>query len=370
MLVVISILIIVIGLFLIFKLLNRSDDDKLDKNVSKKSWGRNTNTSIGKKPNKKSIFFQIFTPSHQYNKEAIAWCTDFLAIEEKVLIMMLNNRHLYYKQFRLSKRSGGFRTIFAPNPILLSVQKTIYSRILLPVNIHPAAKGFRQKMSIVDNAKVHLGKEEVLKVDIRDFFGSVKRYSVVSVFKKIGYPPNIANILSLLCTLDGKLPQGAPTSPALSNIVFSQYEIDKDLTYLASQHELIYTRYADDLTFSGEKIAVNTLLPIITEILSKSKFDLKTSKTRYLTEKKRKIITGISVSSGEKMTIPKKKKREVRKNVHYILTRGLAQHQKAIASNDPAYLKRLIGYLNFWLQVEPQNQYVIKSLRELKKLHV
>lgn len=83
---------------------------------------------------------------------------------------------------------------------------------------------------------------------------------------------------------------------------------------------------------------------------------------------KRKIITGISISSGEKLTIPKAKKREIRKNVHYILTKGLTGHQRHIKSTDPAYLKRIIGYLNFWHSVEPENQYVIDSINSLKKL--
>ena len=169
-----------------------------------------------------------------------------------------------------------------------------------------------------------------------------------------------------LCTLENKLPQGAVTSPTLSNII--AYDMDMKLASVAEKSNLTYTRYADDLTFSGENISFELTLSEIDRIIREEKFVLQRKKTRFLTEKKRKIVTGISVSSGEKLMIPKAKKREVRKNVHYILTKGLAEHQRFISSTDPSYMKRLMGYLNFWLMVEPDNEYVKKSIAALKKV--
>lgn len=318
------------------------------------------------KAKKQNIFARLFSAPLPFDDEAITWCANFLIVEKNTLINILRDTSYYYSDFKLGKRSGGYRIISAPDATLLNIQKIIYKRILLSVNIHPASMGFRENISIAHNAKAHLGKGQVLKIDITDFFGSIKKYRIIKAFEKIGYPSNISKVLAELCTLGNKLPQGAATSPTLSNII--TYDMDVKLISLAQKYNLTYTRYADDLTFSGVVIPFEPVFSEISNIVGEERFVIQRKKTRLLTDKKRKIITGISVSSGEKLTIPKAKKREIRKNVHYILTKGLAEHQRFIGSADPSYLKRLVGYLNFWLMVEPDNEYVKKTIASLKKL--
>lgn len=169
-----------------------------------------------------------------------------------------------------------------------------------------------------------------------------------------------------MCCLYRHLPQGAPTSPALSNIV--GYEMDKKLAALAAEYGLTYTRYADDLTFSGDVFSKEQIIPRIKQIIRDEKFEPNHKKTRFINEYGRKIITGVSVSSGAKLTIPKARKREIRKNVYFILTKGLAEHQCQIGSSDPVYLKRLIGELCYWRSIEPDNAYVSDSINRLKCL--
>lgn len=342
---------------------DRGDEPKNNKKSSSSIFSIFSNKTDSKKPYRPLFSDYFYSP---FDKQAIKWCANLLNLEESELKNILEDIPSHYKSFRIGKRSGGYRIISAPNEKLLNLQKTIYNRILLSVNIHPTATGFRKEMSIVNNAKPHLGKDMILKMDIMDFFGSIHLYTVTKTFEKIGYPKNISEVLAALCCLKKKLPQGAPTSPALSNIV--AYEMDKQLTSLSKEHYLTYTRYADDMTFSGDIPNQNTLIAAITKIVKKEGFAIKIKKTRFLPKNRRKIVTGISISSGEKMTIPKAKKRELRKNIHFILTKGLAQHQRHIKSNDPAYLKRILGYLSFWLSIEPDNQYVIKSIKALKKL--
>ena len=302
-----------------------------------------------------------------FDDSAIAWCANLLSVDKTVLEKILYTHiSLMYNRFKIKKRSGGFRNIAHPNKTLMSIQKTIYGRILSQVNIHPAATGFRKGMSIVNNVKSHLGKDDIIKTDIVNFFSSIQQDRVTKTFENIGYPTNISNVLSELCCLDGHLPQGAPTSPALSNII--AYEMDKKLAFLSHKYGMEYTRYADDLTFSGYNINPEFILPEIRKAVNGESFALKKAKTRYINKNKRKIITGISISSGTKLTIPKAKKREIRKNVYFILTKGLAEHQKFIQSADPVYLKRLICYLSFWNMVEPDNKYVSDSIISLKKL--
>ena len=306
-----------------------------------------------------------YTP--RFEKEAVIWCAALLGVEVNRLEEILNNVSGHYQEFWMRKRSGGYRMISAPDKDLQAIQSTIYSRILSSVTIvHPAAVGFRCGRSVVDNAAPHLGKRYVLKMDIHDFFGSIRSPRVRQTFKKIGYPENVSKVLGALCCLHRHLPQGAPTSPALSNIV--GYEMDRKLAALAAEYGLTYTRYADDLTFSGDVFPKEQIIPQVKRIIRDEKFEPNHKKTHFMNQSSGKIITGVSVASGVKLTIPKSKKREIRKNVYFILTKGLAEHQRRIGSHDPAYLKRLIGMLCYWRAIEPDNTYASDSIAALKRL--
>lgn len=306
-----------------------------------------------------------YTP--RFEKEAVIWCAALLGVEVNRLEEILNNVSGHYQEFWMRKRSGGYRMISAPDKDLQAIQSTIYSRILSSVTIvHSAAVGFRCGRSVVDNAAPHLGKRYVLKMDIHDFFGSIRSPRVRQTFKKIGYPENVSKVLGALCCLHRHLPQGAPTSPALSNIV--GYEMDRKLAALAAEYGLTYTRYADDLTFSGDVFPKEQIIPQVKRIIRDEKFEPNHKKTHFMNQSSRKIITGVSVASGVKLTIPKSKKREIRKNVYFILTKGLAEHQRRIGSHDPAYLKRLIGMLCYWRAIEPDNTYASDSIAALKRL--
>ena len=306
-----------------------------------------------------------YTP--RFEKEAVIWCAALLGVEVNRLEEILNNVSGHYQEFWMRKRSGGYRMISAPDKDLQAIQSTIYSRILSSVTIvHPAAVGFRCGRSVVDNAAPHLGKRYVLKMDIHDFFGSIRSPRVRQTFKKIGYPENVSKVLGALCCLHRHLPQGAPTSPALSNIV--GYEMDRKLAALAAEYGLTYTRYADDLTFSGDVFPKEQIIPQVKRIIRDEKFEPNHKKTHFMNQSSRKIITGVSVASGVKLTITKSKKREIRKNVYFILTKGLAEHQRRIGSHDPAYLKRLIGMLCYWRAIEPDNTYASDSIAALKRL--
>lgn len=310
-------------------------------------------------PKKKSGF-------RRFRPEAVAWCANLLQIKEEQLQQILKKVPAHYTVFSLRKRSGGFRAICAPDEQLHAVQQTIYRRILISVPVHPAATGFRPGTSVTENARPHLGKKQVLKVDLHDFFPSIRYTRVRALFEETGYPGPIARVLAELCCLKRKLPQGAPTSPALSNII--ALSLDRKMTALAQSRGLTYTRYADDLTFSGDDFSKDSLLSSVEQIVEEEGFTLNRKKTRFLTEHKRKIITGVSISSGKKLTIPKAKKREIRKNVHFILTKGLKEHQSRIGSTDPVYLKRLLGYLSYWHSIEPDNRYVTEAMTALERL--
>lgn len=285
-----------------------------------------------------------------------------LGIDKHILASIVNGSKAFYYNFEIPKRNGGKREISAPYPVLLSAQRWIYEHILIKQPLHESSKGFVKATSIVDNARPHLNQKHLLKMDIKDFFPSIQINRVMSVFRVLGYTKKISYYLASICCLDGVLPQGAATSPCLSNIIAKR--LDYRLNGLAKKFNLIYTRYADDFTFSGNRISLG-IIGYINSIVSDEGFKINENKTKLIGEKSQKIVTGISISSG-KLTIPKKTKREVRKNIHYILKNGLFEHQKNINSNDPIYVERLLGFLFFWLSVEPENDFIKNSIEKLK----
>lgn len=125
------------------------------------------------------------------------------------------NSAQYYKRFEIPKRSGGLRVIAAPAKRLKKLQRWINDNILAKLYVSPFAKAYMRKKSVMDNARFHIGQNKLLCMDLEDFFPSIKKKRIVTVFLKAGYREDIANILASICCLEGCLPQGAPTSPAL-----------------------------------------------------------------------------------------------------------------------------------------------------------
>lgn len=153
-----------------------------------------------------------------------------------------------YQEFSIPKNSGGSRKIHAPDPQLKKTQRQILRRLLAGLKSHPAAVGFEKGKSIVTGARQHTGKHVVLRFDIIDFFPSTKRTTVLKYFRRIGWNRRAAKLLTRLVTHENCLPQGAPTSPRLSNLVnfFMDYLIEDFI----ANYDGNYTRYADDITVS------------------------------------------------------------------------------------------------------------------------
>jgi hypothetical protein len=153
-----------------------------------------------------------------------------------------------YRRYGLPKRRGGTRTIDAPGDKLKALQRRVLHRLLNPVGVSAAATGFVPGRSIVDNARPHVGRAVVINLDLADFFPTITAQRVEAVWRALGWDAEAARILTAICTLDGQLPQGAPTSPALSNQVCRR--LDVRLERLAAAVGGTYTRYADDITLS------------------------------------------------------------------------------------------------------------------------
>lgn len=169
-----------------------------------------------------------------------------------------------YTEFQIPKKAGGTRTIAAPCPALKMVQRLLNGVFQELYRPKPASHGFVRGRSIVSNASRHKRQRFVLNVNLRGFFPSINEGRIWGLFRAKPYElkSNVAKLIARLCCHNNALPQGAPTSPVLSNMVCRR--LDRQLMKLAQGHRCIYTRYADDLTFS-------TSMPTFPEALAASR---------------------------------------------------------------------------------------------------
>lgn len=280
------------------------------------------------------------------------------------LASVINSPTNHYRFFKIKKRSGGFREICVPFPALLEMQYWIFENILKSIKINSSAHGFAHKKSIITNAKIHAGRDELLKLDLENFFPSININRIIFIFKSLGYPNEIAFYLAAICS-DGKgLPQGAPTSPIISNIVAKG--LDNRLIHLAKKYNLKYTRYADDLTFSGSEIPAK-LIDYIEDIVQDEGFKLNSKKTRLYKSKGKRIVTGISVLE-KTIKLPREYKRNLRQELNFIFKYGYISHVKKLKIRKANYLPSLIGKVNFWISVEPQSDFALSAKKKLLQL--
>jgi hypothetical protein len=219
-----------------------------------------------------------------------------------------------YTQHEIPKKSGKLRTISAPNAGLKRIQKSILKQVLNPLGAHDAAYGFVQGRSIVDNAKLHLGRKVVVNIDVKNCFSSVRWPLVLAAVQRDLSKQLSAKTISALtdiCTNEGGLPTGAPTSPALLNRIL--VKTDEILTKQATLRNCTYSRYADDLTFSGDDKAVE-LIGIATNVLQKISLEIDPEKTNIFRRGRRQMCTGLVVN--EKVNIPRAIRKRIRASVH------------------------------------------------------
>ncbi|WP_335922283.1 retron St85 family RNA-directed DNA polymerase [Shewanella algae] len=282
-----------------------------------------------------------------------------IGIDTDALYKMIHSTTSFYREFRIPKRKGGERLISSPYPSLLLCQSWIYENILKKDNVHPCAHAYSPGRSILTNAKTHVKSKAILKMDMENFFPSLSFNWVVKYFSTLGYPNNLSFSLASLCCLNDELPQGAATSPALSNILLSS--LDKRLYRLSKSYSLKYSRYADDLAFSGEYIP-HKYIKIVNNIVEDYGLKINNNKTALIIGGKQKIITGISVK-GDEIEVPRKYKRELKKELYFIQKYGLLSHISKRKIKNPNYIHSIEGKLRYVLQVEPTSELAINGLK-------
>jgi len=264
----------------------------------------------------------------------------------------------YYNTFYISKRKKGEkRQIDCPSKELKSIQRWLLSNYFNKIPISERANGFVKGRGIKRNAQFHLKKEFILSIDIKNFFPSISQKQVYDVLSKIFEDKILSLKLAKLCTFKRNLPQGAPTSPVLSNIVFK--EIDDKIVSFCKSRLVIYTRYADDMIFSCDtKKTLIEIYSLVNNLLAKHSFNINKAKTKYLSGKGRMVITGININEG-KLTVKKEIKRNLRSNLYNLIVKK----DRSIKVNS------VLGYLSFIKDIEPEYHQKLKEyIKRLKAI--
>ena len=294
---------------------------------------------------------------------------------KRVLNMCNSDRKQSYKRFKLKKRRGGYRIIHTPISEIKYLQRWILIHILDKADSSDVCCGLEKGKSIILNAEAHLGANAILKMDLKRFYDTINERRIYGIFRAFGYHPNLAVDLAKICTVvpdssfinsfkedefylkeailqhvEGMLPQGAPTSPKLSNLTAKH--LDKRLLGLATAYGASFSRYADDLTFSGEYKDLKHIKKIAKYIIRDESFFVNHHKTRIIKKGGKMRVTGINVENG-KPQVPKKTKDMIEFHLHHCNTNGVANHMQIAGIQKRNFKEWLYGYICFVNSVEP-----------------
>ena len=284
-----------------------------------------------------------------------------LGLSCKFLYLLSNRTPDFYRIYKIPKKNGKFRTIEAPVPILKRIQRYIVNEILVD-HASEAVTAFEPGCSVKCNASFHCGKPIIVSLDIRNFFTSLKYALVLSLFSQNVDEKQSAVMLAKLCTLYGHLPQGSAASPRISNLILRDF--DAEILKYCQEHGLKYTRYADDLTFSGnpDNEEITELIRLCRRELGKIGLHLNNDKIHIQRKGMRQKVTGVVVN--EKLNAPREVRRLIRQKMYY-----LNKHWEHEWRNlDEHSLKVLLGKVNFIWDLNRKNPEIGEYRRQLLEI--
>lgn len=280
-------------------------------------------------------------------------------ISFKKFMYIINKPEYIYHT--ILKERGGWRGLDEPSAYLKEIQRNLchflqaYYLCLKPDEVHGFVKSKHKSTycNIVANAQPHVNKRFVLSIDLTDFFPSISAKRVKEMFASeiFQFNEQVAIALTFIATYCGRLPTGAPSSPVISNFVC--LALDKSMAELSRAHQLVYTRYADDLTFSSDTPINTAIISVIINIIQENHFQINIKKFRLKSSYGRQIVTGIVVN--KKLNIDRRKLKKIRAMLHDLKQNGPEaasdRHFGYTSSYSLLFLRRLEGYINFVGQV-------------------
>ena len=305
-----------------------------------------------------AVFFTLLSEPREKNPKML-W------MSYRRLLEVSNKPEDFYNHHTITVH-GKTRQVSQPMYPLEAYQHWILKHILEKAPTTECAFAYKRGTSLVDNARVHLGNQVLVKLDISHFFDSITFGMVYDVFSnQMHYPREGATLLANLCCLNGKLPQGACTSPYLSNLCFIR--ADNDISEYCKEKGLAYSRYSDDMTFSGNRVDVKDLISFVKQVLKKYGFKLNYKKIHVDGKGRQHRVTGIVCN--EKINTPNVYRKQVRQEMYYLKKFGAVDHlihMNFFASMDDgapdvdSYYSSLLGRIAYILQVTPEDEEFMK----------
>lgn len=284
----------------------------------------------------------------------------------QTLYSLSNRIERNYQVYKIKKRNGNYRTIYNPKPLLKSIQRRILKNILNNKEISQYAKAYHQGISLKDNASPHLHQKTVLKLDIIDFFENIEYHQIYKAcFSEEYFPKSVGHLLTYLCTYESRLPQGAPTSSYISNLVLKEF--DEEIGIWCQKNNINYTRYSDDMTFSGD-FNPSAVIKHVRQKLYKLGLKINNNKIHVINNSQQQNITGIIVNN--KLQVSSKYRNQIRQAIYYIKKYGLKDHLSKINYKDTPikYLNSLYGQTLHVLNIDATNQEFLNYKNYLNKL--
>lgn len=228
----------------------------------------------------------------------------------ELMYKIVKDKDAYYSSYNIKKKNGELRLIENPKDELKTIQRELLDRMLRHIKIDKNVHGFVENRGIYTNVALHVGAVCVVHLDLKDFFHTVTKEKII---KELGRFVRTPNAIAELATYKERLPQGSPTSPCISNIVCVR--MDRKLGGLAKRFNAVYTRYADDITFSSKTNKdLHKIIPKAHSFIKGEGFELNYKKTRVMRKGCRQIVTGLTVNS--KVNVPRARVRNFRAELH------------------------------------------------------
>ena len=265
--------------------------------------------------------------------------SSYLGLKEKEYRYISANKLSQYQSVEIPKRGGGTRILSVPVARLKFLQTKINELLQGMYSVRNCVHGFVPKKSALTNAQEHLGRRHLVKVDLLDYFGQISLQRVKGVLRSLGIPQAVSEVIAVLCILKDSLPQGAPTSPVLANMV--TFRLDQELVQFSKKNRLRYSRYADDIVFSSysrprivhsniethyARLKLTDIDEKLLAIFEQENFKLNEEKLYYCGKDARRTVTGYTIN--EAVNVPLKHVRRVRATLHNIRKNGYDAEQR------------------------------------------
>jgi S1-C subfamily serine protease len=281
-----------------------------------------------------------------------------------------------YRYFSIAKGSKKVRMISAPDERLKFLQRKLADKLSELYRPRNPVHGFVAKRSVKTNAIAHLRRRFIVNVDLKDFFPTISQKRVEGMLSSLGIDARVVEIIGRICCNRGSLPQGAPSSPLLSNMLC--FRLDKKLMGIAKEYRSIYTRYADDITFSSHqpltglfetmlppagRFSPDLLTPKLRDVFQQNGFAINPDKAHYADRHSRRIVTGIKIN--ELLNVDRSYVRNIRAALHSIETLGLKDAEKKFHEKHDgrsSLAAHLQGKISFLTHIKGQSDPVVRSI--------